>query len=55
MGIVAYGYLAVGLIIALGIDQPALRGKSQPFGSRTRQRNGTSIHRRALHEGRKLG
>src|SRR5262249_23882914 len=27
---------------------------SQPFWSRTRQRNGTSIHRRALHERGKL-
>ena len=31
------------------------RGKSPPFGSRTRQRNGTLIHRRALHERGKLG
>ena len=30
-------------------------GRSQPFWPRARQRNGASIHRRALHERGKLG
>ena len=30
-------------------------GRSQPFWSRARQRNGASIHRHALHEPGKLG
>jgi len=43
-----------------GIDEarlPALpfNRVSQPFWSRARQRNGASIHRRALHERGKLG
>src|SRR6516165_33911 len=42
--------------LALSRDRSTrARGKSQPFGSRARQRNGTSILRRALYEGRQLG